>query len=401
MTAVSQGRTSGGTFRSLRHRNVRIYFAGLLFSNIGTWLQFTATSVLLYDINKKATDVGLNTLFQFLPMLLLGAWAGGFADRRDKRTIAIFTQAGLGLQAVLLASADFAGWATLPVIYSASLMMGIINAVDNPARRGLVTELVETGEISNAMSLNTTVMTGSRIFGPALAGLMIGPLGTAWLFALNAVSFLAVLASLFVIRRDQMFPAVQAPRSGQPVREALRFVNGNAMLKRTFIVFTVVSTFAFNYGVVLPKLSDTRWGAAGAFPWLLTVISIGSILGSLATARLPQATPRWFMLATAVCAVSAIALAWSPNLFVAFLVCLPLGAGGTACVASMNGLSQIHTPPEMRGRMLALVAVAFLGSTPIGGPFTGWVADTVGVEWALGYGGIVALCCVPFLRKVA
>lgn len=401
MVQVATEGARGGTFRSLRHRNVRIYFAGLLFSNIGTWLQFTATSVLLYGINKKATDVGLNTLFQFLPMLLLGAWAGGFADRHDKRTIAVFTQAGLGLQAVFLAVADFAGWAALPVIYAASLTMGIINAIDNPSRRGLVTELVETGEISNAMSLNTTVMTGSRIFGPALAGILIGPLGTAWLFALNAVSFLAVLASLFIIRRDQMFPAVQAPRTGQPVREALRFVNSDPMLKRTFLVFTVVSTFAFNYSVVLPKLADIRWDSPDAFPWLLTVISIGSIVGSLATARLPEANPRWFMFATLVCALSAITLAWSPNLWVAFLVCLPLGAGGTACVASMNGLSQLRTPPEMRGRMLALVAVAFLGSTPIGGPFTGWVADTVGVEWALAYGGIVALCCVPFVRTVA
>jgi MFS family permease len=120
----------------------------------------------------------------------------------------------------------------------------------------------------------------------------------------------------------------------------------------------------------------------------------------LATARLPHATGRWFMLATAVCGVSAIALAWSPNIVVAFIVALPLGAGGTACVAAMNGLSQLKTPPEMRGRMLALVAVAFLGSTPIGGPITGWVADSVGVEWALAYGGVVALLCVPMLRKL-
>ena len=391
----------GGTFRSLRHRNVRIYFIGLLVSNIGSWLQFTATSVLLYDINKKATDVGLNTLFQFLPMLWLGAWAGGFADRHDRRTVAIYTQAGLGVQAVFLAVADFTGNITLPVVYGASLVLGIVNAIDNPSRRGLVTELVESREISNAMSLNTTVMTGSRIFGPAMAGLLIGPLGTAWLFTLNAVSFLAVLASLFLIRRSEMIPVTPAPRSGKPVREALQFVNADPLLKRTFIAFTIVSTFAFNYGVVLPKLCDTRWGVPDAFPWMLTVISIGSIVGSLATARLPEITGRWFMLATIVCGFSAIALAWSPNIVVAFIVGVPLGAGGTACVAAMNGLSQLKTPPEMRSRMLALVAVAFLGSTPIGGPITGWVADSVGVEWALGYGGIIALLCVPMLRRLA
>lgn len=390
----------GGTFRSLRHSNMRIYFVGLLVSNIGSWLQFTATSVLIYGIDKKATDVGLNTLFQFLPMLILGAWAGGFADRHDRRTIAIYTQALLGLQAVFLAAANFTGNATMPVIFASSLVLGIINAMDNPARRGLVTELVESHEISNAMSLNTTVMTGSRIFGPAMAGLLIGPLGTAWLFTLNAFSFIAVLVSLFLIKRKEMFAVPVTQRSPKPVREAFAFVNADPLLKRTFIVFTIVSTFAFNFGVVLPKLVDVRWATPAAFPWMLTMISIGSIAGSLATARLPQATPRWFMWATGLCGVSAIGLAWSPNLVIAFMVALPLGAGGTACVAAMNGLSQMNTPPEMRGRMLALVAVAFLGSTPIGGPITGWVADAVGVEWALAYGGIVALLCVPMLRKL-
>lgn len=379
---------------------MRIYFVGLLVSNIGSWLQFTATSVLIYGIDKKATDVGLNTLFQFLPMLILGAWAGGFADRHDRRTIAIYTQALLGLQAVFLAAANFTGNATMPVIFASSLILGIINAMDNPARRGLVTELVESHEISNAMSLNTTVMTGSRIFGPAMAGLLIGPLGTAWLFTLNAFSFIAVLVSLFLIKRKEMFSVPVTQRSPKPVREAFAFVNADPLLKRTFIVFTIVSTFAFNFGVVLPKLVDVRWATPAAFPWMLTMISIGSIAGSLATARLSQATPRWFMWATGLCGVSAIGLAWSPNLVIAFIVALPLGAGGTACVAAMNGLSQMNTPPEMRGRMLALVAVAFLGSTPIGGPITGWVADAVGVEWALAYGGIVALLCVPMLRKL-
>jgi MFS family permease len=392
--------TSTGTFRSLRHPNMRLYMGGLLVSNIGTWLQFTATSYLLYQLSGRATDAGLNTLFQFLPMLLLGAWAGGFADRHDRRTVAIWTQAGLALQAIAMAVVGFAGVISAPVIYALSLMLGVVNAIDNPARRGLVTELVEPAEISNAMSLNTTVMTGSRIFGPALAGLLIGPLGTSWLFALNALSFVAVLGSLLAITRDTMFAVPAAPRTGKPVREAVAFVMGDDLLRRTFIVFTVVSTFAFNYSVVLPKLSDVRWGSPNAFPWLLTTVSIGSIVGSLATARLPSVTGRWFAAAAVVNGVSCVALAWAPNLVTAFIVSLPLGAGGTALVASMNGLSQQNTSPEMRSRMLALVAVAFLGSTPVGGPITGWIGDAVSIEWSLGYGGLVTLACVPLLRKV-
>ena len=172
--------TKSNPFRSLRHRNVRVYLFGLLLSNVGTWLQFTATSLLIYRINNRATDAGLNTMFQFLPMLLLGAWAGGFADRHDRRTVTIWTQSALAVQAVLLAAADFGGFISLPVVYSLSLLLGIANAIDNPSRRGLVTELVQPEDIPNAMSLNTTVMTGSRIFGPALAAALIGPLGTAW-----------------------------------------------------------------------------------------------------------------------------------------------------------------------------------------------------------------------------
>jgi MFS family permease len=376
-----------------------VYFAGLLVSNIGSWLQFTATSVLLYDIDKKATDVGLNTMFQFLPMLILGAWAGGFADRHDRRTIAIYTQAALGVQAVFLAIADFTGNATLPVVFASSLVLGLVNAMDNPARRGLVTELVEPIEISNAMSLNTTVMTGSRIFGPALAAVLVGPLGMAWLFALNAASYLFVIGSLLMIDKTKMLPATSAARGGKPVREGLSFVWRDPMLRRAFIVFTVVSTFAFNYSVVMPKLSDVRWGQANGYPILLTCVSIGSVFGALATARFTRITMKWYATLVIINGVSCIAIAWAPNFLVACILCLPLGLGGTGLVASMNGLSQQNTAPEMRSRMLALVAVAFLGSTPIGGPITGWIGDNIGIEWSIAYGGILTLLFVPMLWK--
>jgi MFS family permease len=400
MTAVDAGAPlATGTFRSLRHRNARVFFVGLLVSNIGTWLQFTGTSYLVYELTGRATDLGINTLFQFLPMLLLGAWAGGFADRHDRRTVALYTQSGLALQAFVLAISALTNNVSLPVVYATSLVLGIVNAIDNPSRRGLVTELVEPHEIGNAMSLNTSVMTGSRIFGPALAALLIGPLGAGWLFLLNALSFAAIIGSLLLIDKSKMFKVPRTPRSKSPVRDGFTFLMGHAMLKRIFIVFSIVSTFAFNYSVVLPKLVDVKWGYPGAFGWMLTVISIGSIIGSLSTARLVRVTETWFRWSVLVCGLSAIALAWSPNIFVAFVVALPLGASGTALVAAMNAISQQESAPEMRSRILALVAVAFLGSTPIGGPITGWVADNVGVEWALAYGGVITLMCLPLLRR--
>ena len=386
-------------FLSLRHRNLRIYFFGLLLSNVGTWLQFTAMSLLIYSINNKATDAGINTFAQFVPMLVLGAWAGGFADRHNRRRVTFWCQSLLGVQAVVLAVVTFTGHVSLPVIYLLSFGTGIASAIDNPSRRGLVTELVEPSEIPNAMSLNTTVMTGSRIFGPALAAVLIGPLGTAWLFALNAVSYLFVIGSLLMIDKTKMLPATSAARGGKPVREGLSFVWRDPMLRRAFIVFAVVSTFAFNYSVVMPKLSDVRLGQANGYPILLTCVSIGSVFGALGTARFTRITMRWYATLVIINGVSCIAIAWAPNFLVACLLCLPLGLGGTGLVASMNGLSQQNTPPEMRSRMLALVAVAFLGSTPIGGPVTGWIGDNIGIEWSIAYGGILTLLFVPMLWK--
>lgn len=386
-------------FRSLRHRNVRVYFFGLLLSNVGTWLQFTATSLLIYRINNRATDAGLNTMFQFLPMLLLGAWAGGFADRHDRRTVTMWTQSALLVQAVLLAAADFAGYVSLPVVYTLSLVLGIANAIDNPSRRGLVTELVEPREISNAMALNTTVMTGSRIFGPALAAALIGPLGTAWLFSMNAVSYVAVIISVFMLRKSDMIPVVPAPRTPQPVREALRFVWADVSLRYTFVVFVVVSTFAFNYSVVLPKLSDVVWNQENGYPILLTMTSFGSVVGALGTARFHEITIRWYATMITICGLACIGMAFSPNFYMACVMAIPLGLGGTGLVAAMTSITQQKVSSEMRSRMMALQSVAFLGSTPIGGPITGWIGDHISLRWSLAYGGVLALLFLPFLKK--
>ena len=387
-------------FRSLRSHNMRIYMGGLLLSNVGTWLQFTATSLLIYRIHNRATDSGLNAMFQFLPMLLLGAWAGGLADRFDRRRVTICTQSALGLQALLLAGVDAAGHATLPVVYSLSLVLGIANAIDNPARRGLVTQLVPPHEISNAMSLNTTVMTGSRIVGPALAAALINPLGTSWLFFINAVSYLAVLASLFTLRKDEIMPQVTVPRTGKPVREGLAAVWHDRYMRNVFIVFTVASTFAFNYSIVLPKMSDRLWHEKNGYAILLTMTSIGSVFGALWNARYTVMKLNRFVTGAVTLSLACIALPFAPNFALACVLAIPLGIGGTGFMTSMTGLMQQRTAPEMRSRMMALQSVAFLGSTPIGGPVTGWIGDHIGVRMSLVYGGVLTLLFLPMLRGI-
>jgi MFS family permease len=389
------------TFRSLRHRNARLFFAGLLVSNVGTWLQLTASGFLIASLTGRAIDIGINVALQFLPMLLLGAWAGAVADRHDRRRLTMITQAALAVQALALGVLVLADLATLPVVYLSSVVLGIANAFDNPARRGLVTELVEPHEISNALALNTSVMTGSRIFGPALAAALVGPLGTGWLFVLNGLSFGAIIWSLAALDRTTMHSPVPAPRGGTPVRDALRYIGRDRRLLRVFVVFTVVSTFAFNYNVSLLRLAESRWGSVEAFGWLLAITSIGSFLGSLGVARLSTVTLRTFALNASLLGASAIALAWAPNLWVAFLIGIPLGYGGAGFISSGNVLSQDGAPPDMRSRLLALTAVAFLGSTPIGGPITGWVADHVSDEWSLAYGGVITLVCVAALVGVS
>ena len=386
-----------GIFRSLNFFNARLYFASLLLSTIGSWLQLTATSYLVYRLTGKASDLGYNVAFQFLPMLFLGTWAGGLADRYNRRTIMLTTQILLAVQALVLGLLDVTGHISLGLVWTLSFFYGVLLALDNPARRGLITELVPTAQLSNAMSMNTAVMTGSRVFGAALAALLVGPIGTGWLFIMNGVSYAAMIYGIVGLRKSEMIPAIKRPAGGQPVREVFRFVRSNRRLSSMFFAYIMVSTFAFNYSVVLPKLADVNWGSDDAFGWLLTITGIGSIAGALVTAKFPRVSLRWLVTAVAVLGVSNIAVAFSPNLWVAFLFCLPLGFGGAAMIASGNAISQQESPPDMRGRLLALTAVAFLGSTPIGGPITGLIADYVSLEWSMAYGGVTCFACVALL----
>ena len=384
-------------FRSLSNRNARLFFAGLLFSNIGSWLQLTATSFLLYRLTGSSVDLGINAALQFLPMLVLGAWAGAFADRFDRRRTTIITQSLMALQAIVLGVCDVAGVINVELVFVLTGFLGVVGALDNPSRRGLVTELVPPHEIGNAMSLNTAVMTGSRIFGPALAASLVGPLGTGWLFIANGVSYAFMLLGVIGLRKSEMFTPEPRPAGGTPVRDGIRFVRTHQRLYPLFVVFAVVSTFAFNYGVSLPKLSDTQWGNAEYFGWVLAVTSIGSLIGALATARLHMTTYTWVAASALMLGVANVGMAVAPNVWLAYFWAIPLGAGGAAMIAGANTIITQEAPPDMRGRMLALTAVAFLGSTPIGGPITGWVADYISVSWSLAYGGIITLIASAYM----
>lgn len=388
-------------FRSLRHRNARLFFLGLFVSNIGTWMQMTAMALLVYDLTGEAEKVGITMLAQFLPMLLIGAWAGAIADRHNKHRMTLITQILQAGQAFTVGILTLTDHINLPLLYVLSALLGIVAAIDNPARRGLVIELVEVDEISNAVSLNTAVMTGSRIFGPALAAGLKAPLGgPGWLFVLNGCSFLGIIWPLMAIDRTRMFATPPARRGGTPVRDALRFITADRRLLTVFVVFTVVGTFAFNYSVSLLKLADLRFGDERWYGWLLATTGLGSMVGSLLTASRRRVTVRWFLGNGALLAVMCLAVAWMPWSYVALALSVPLGMGGAAFIAGQNAIVQQESPPDMRGRLLALGAVAFLGTTPIGAPITGWIADSVSAEWSVAYGGLVTAVAVSVAAVV-
>jgi MFS family permease len=387
------------TFRSLRERNARWFFSGMLISNIGTWVQMTAMQLVVYKLTGRGTSLGFNMLCQFLPMALFGAWCGALADRSDRWRMTLITQSLFTVQALTVGVLSLTGHLPLNAVYGLSLLLGVINAFDNPARRGLVTEFVDPADMVNAMSLNTAVMTGSRIVGPALGAILVGSVGAGWCFIANAGSYLAVLAALLRMDTSKLRKAPTAARGGTPVRDALRYIWSDRRLRMLAIVLVIVSTFAFNYSVSIPLIAAQRFGDVKLYGWLLAVMSVGSVCGSLYTASRPVVTMRWFVASVAILGIGGVAFSFAPNVWLGYLATIPIGFGGAGFIAGSNAILQQHCPPDMRGRLLAFTAVAFLGSTPVGSPITGWIGDHLGSSWSLAYGSLIALMMVAWMVR--
>jgi MFS family permease len=386
-------------FASLRHRNARLYFGGLVTSNVGTWLQATALAWLVLTLTDDGFVLGAVVAAQFLPMLLLGAWAGVVADRTNRRRMVWVTQAVAAVQAIALGVLDLTGHVNVWWVLALSLWLGVVNAFDNPARRSFITELVAPDEVSNALSLNTAVMTGARIIGPALAGALIEAVGTGWCFVFNGVSFVAVLVTVAMMNGAEIHPNPAAPRAKGQVREGLRFVRDDSVLRTALLAVTIVSTFTFNYQVTLPLFVERIFDrGAGTFGWLLAVTSIGSVVGSLLTAR-RQPSLDYLLANAALLGVSMMAMAASPTLWLAFVWSVPMGLGGASFIAACSSLLVNRARPDMRGRLLALQSTAFLGSTPVGSPVVGAIGQHVGARAALAFGGVVS--CVVAAAGVA
>ncbi len=380
------------TFRSLRIRNFRLFFSGQAISQSGTWMQAAALSWLVLRITNSGTALGAVNAAAFLPVLLFGAWGGVLADRFDKHRLLLVTQTLALVQATTLATLVLTNHVNVPILYALAAVLGFVNAADNPARRAFVTEMVGVEDATNAVSLNSAMMTGSKVIGPATAGILITTVGLGWCFAVNAISYVAVLVGLLAMRRRELHPSRRVVREKGQVRDGLRYVWANPSLRTAMIVMTVVGTLAFNFQVVMPLFAKrTLGGGALTYTLLSSITSLGAVVGALTIARRRVITNRFLSKAAMLLGGSMAVFALAPNLLAAIIIGPVLGASSLAFLSGSGALLQLESSPSMRGRVLALSAVVFLGSTPIGGPIIGWVSQQWSPRYGLGVGAVAAL----------
>jgi MFS family permease len=379
------------TFQSLRTRNFRLFFAGQGISQIGNWLTLVAQALLVLKLTDNGIALGGLAAAQFGPVLLIGPWAGLVADRSDKRKLLLIVQVIAMMQSFVLAALAFSGSPPVLAIYAVALVGGITVAFDNPARRSFVVELVPVADVNNAVSLNSALMTGSRVVGPAVAGVLVTTAGFGWAFLADGLSYIAVLIGLGMIRTSELRPGPVAIKAKGQVREGLRYARSVPELWVPLVMMSVIGTLAYNFQTVFP-LFATRdlHGDAGTYTLLFSVVSVGALIGALAVARRQTISVRSVGGAALAYGLAMAAMAIVPNAAVAYGVGVGLGLASIAFLTASTAIVQIEAAPEMRGRVLALQAMLFLGSTPIGGPIVGTVAEQFGARYGIGLGAIAA-----------
>ncbi len=392
------------TFRSLRSRNYRLYFFGQIVSLTGTWMQSVGQAWLVLKLTGSGLALGVVTALQFLPVLLAGPWGGVVADRFDKRTVIITTQIALAVLALALGILTATGAVTLWMVYALAVAVGVVTLVDMPTRQAFTMEMVGREDVTNAVSLNGVILNASRVLGPAAAGVLIATVGIGICFLINAASYLAVIAGLLVMDRSALDRGIPPRRRKGRLREGLRYVWSSPQLRTPLLLMAVVGALAYNFSVVFPLLARFTFGqGAQAYGTMFSLMGIGAVAGGLVVAARSRATP----LLQAGCALGLGAALWlgavAPTLGVELWTVIAIGAASTAFIATSNAILQLGALPEMRGRVMALFSVVFLGTTPIGGPIVGWIAEHFGPRAGLAVGAaatmLAALLALEALRR--
>jgi MFS family permease len=372
------------SFTSLQIPNYRRYFAGQLVSLSGNWMQVVAEIWLILTLTGSGLAVGITTALQFLPMLLVGAWGGALADRVDKHRLLMVTQALMALPALALWGVTASGAVEPWMVFGLVFARGAVNAFDNPARQSFVIEMVGSDRVVSAVGLNSVLIHSARMIGPAAAGVAIATIGVAPCFLLNAASFAAMIVALRGMDRAQLRLPDGRAETADGVRAALAYVARTPGLLIPLAMMALVGTLGFNFQVILPLLARFTFdGGATAYTTLAVAMGAGAVAGALATGSLRRVGPAFIVGAAFAFGVLAATAAAAPSLPLAALALIPLGAASVSFAAAINSTLQLTAEPSMRGRVMALYSVVFLGTTPIGGPVAGGLAELAGPRASL------------------
>lgn len=378
-------------FSSLKVRNYRLFFVGQVVSNIGTWMQRIAQDWLVLSLTGSATAVGVTTALQFLPMLLFGLYGGVLVDRLPKRRTLLVTQSAMGVAGIALAVLTLTGQVQVWHVYLAAFAVGLATVVDNPARQTFVSEMVGPDQLQNAVSMNSANFQSARLVGPAVAGLMITGVGTGWAFLFNGLSFVAPIVGLLLMRARELHVVERAPRGKGQLREGLHYVAGRPDLIWTIVLIGFVGTFGFNFPVYLSAFADDVFHAgAGSYSLFNTLMAVGSLVGALLAARRGTARMRVMIAAAVAFGALELAAAAAPSLWLFSLLMVPIGVFAMTINVTGNTTVQMGTDPAMRGRVMSLYMMVFMGGSPVGAPIAGWITDTYGVRAGLAVGGAIA-----------
>jgi MFS family permease len=383
------------TFASLQHRNYRLYFAGQVVSVTGTWMQNIAMAWLILELTHSPVAVGALALCQFLPFTVFGLFAGVLVDRFDARRLVIGTQAASMVLAVALAVPTLLGVVEPWIVYLLAGLRGTVLVLDAPSRQALTFQMVGPRELPNAVALNSSLFNGARVVGPALGGAVVALAGACFCFAFNAVSFVAVLASLLAMHAEELLPVernAERPRLLTGTGEALRYVRATPQATTVLLLVAIASAFAFNFNVLLPVMAQSTLHAGpGTFGAVTACFGAGALLGALAAAALGRARMSLFLAALTAFAAAETLLAPQRSILVAGALLFVVGFCFTLWTANANATLQLEAPSHLRGRVIGLYYYAFNGSGPAAGLLAGWLAAEGGTELAFGVGGAVTL----------
>ena len=386
-------------FRALKHRNYRLIFPANALSNIGTWAQRVAQDWLVLELTHSANLLGLVTALQFLPSLLLSLYGGVLADRFDKRRLLILTNIGAGLGSAALGLLIIGGVVQIWHVCLLAFLVGVFSALDAPVRTAFNSELVGQSDIASAISLNSATFNAGRLIGPATSGLLIVAFGTGWSFIINAATYVAIVAALLLIRPSELHIAVK-PNAEAKIRQAIGYVWRHRDIKHVMITVFFATTFGLNFQIFTALMATKEFGKGPAeFGMLGSVLAIGSFTGVLVSTRLEHLrVPRYVLGGAMLFGVLLVATAWMPN-YSAYALSLPV-VGGVALITliSANSFVQTRCQPELRGRVMGIYLLIFMGGTPIGSPLIGWLTEQIGIRATItGCGLVVALAGATIL----